>query len=69
MIKWQNVIDVHIQVDRRENTDLPFIVIQNQFEKHKDENNELCPLVNRNTRLPGVDYGKYETEFLNVKGD
>ena len=46
-----------------------FIVIQSQFEKHKDENNELCPLVNRNTRLPGVDYGKYETEFLNVKGD
>ena len=39
------------------------------FEKHKDENNELCPLVNRNTRLPGVDYEKYETEFLKMKGD
>lgn len=38
------------------------------FEKHKDENNELCPFVNRNTRLPGVDYRKYETEFLKVKG-
>ena len=37
------------------------------FEEHKNENNELCPFMNKNTRFPGVDYGKYETEFLNMK--
>ena len=37
------------------------------FEKHKNENNELCPFVNQNTRFPGVDYGKYEKEFLYMK--
>ena len=39
------------------------------FVKHKDEDNELCPFVNPSVRFPGVDYRKYETEFLKVKGE
>lgn len=39
------------------------------FEKHKDEDNELCPFVNPSVRIPWVDYRKCETEFLKVKGD
>jgi hypothetical protein len=37
--------------------------------KHKTEENALCPFVNTNTRFPGIDYHKYETEFLFVKGE
>lgn len=36
-------------------------------EKHKEENNLLCPFANHGTRYPGVDYRKYETEFLTLK--
>ena len=45
MFKCPNVIDVHIQVDRKENMDLPFIVIWNQqiWMLH-------ITVVNRNTR-------------------
>lgn len=39
------------------------------FEKHKDEDNMLCPFVNPSVRIPGVDYRKYETEFLKAKGE
>lgn len=39
------------------------------FVKHKDEDNELCPFVNPSVRIPGVDYRKYETDFLKVKGE
>lgn len=35
--------------------------------KHKTEENTLCPFANPTTRFPGVDYHKYETEFLSVK--
>ena len=38
------------------------------YEKYKDEENKLCPFVCKGTRFPGVDYRKYETEFLEVKG-
>lgn len=34
---------------------------------HKDENNSLCPFICSGTRFPGVDYTKYETNFLTVK--
>lgn len=37
-------------------------------DKHKDEDNALCSFVNPSTRFPGVDYRKYETEFLGVDG-
>lgn len=36
-------------------------------DRHKDENNSLCPFVCSGTRFPGVDYTKYETYFLSVK--
>ena len=36
-------------------------------EMYKDKDNELCPFVNPGTRFPGVDYKKYETDFLTVK--
>lgn len=36
-------------------------------DKHKDENNSLCPFVCSGTRIPEVDYTKYETDFLFVK--
>lgn len=38
------------------------------YEKYKDEENNLCPFVYKGTRFPGVDYRKYETEFLEAKG-
>lgn len=34
---------------------------------HKDENNSLCPFICYGTRFSGVDYMKYETNFLIVK--
>lgn len=37
-------------------------------EKYKNEENSLCPFVCKETRFSGVDYRKYETEFLEVKG-
>ena len=37
------------------------------YEKYKNENNELCPFVNQNTRFSKVNYRKYETEFLKMK--
>lgn len=37
-------------------------------EKHLNEDNDFCPFVNVNTRFRGVDYTKYETEFLTAKG-
>ena len=74
--KWRNVVDAPIQVDLKRkygstihcnleptNMDVTYYC----FEEHKNENNELCPFVNKNTRFPGVDYGKYETKFLNMK--
>ena len=39
------------------------------FENRKDEDNKLCPFVNPSVRIPGVDYEKYETKFLKVKGE
>lgn len=36
-------------------------------ERHLDETNELCPFVCAGARFPGVDYKKYETEYLTVK--
>lgn len=36
-------------------------------DSHRDEVNNLCPFENKNTRFPGVDYKKYETEYLTVK--
>lgn len=37
-------------------------------EKYKDEENSLCPFINPRTRFAGIDYRKYEIEFLEVKG-
>ena len=37
-------------------------------EKRKNEENLLCPFINPRTRLQGVDYRKYETKFLEVRG-
>ena len=36
-------------------------------DKHKHEENLLCPFINHSTRFPGVDYTKYETDFLTAK--
>lgn len=36
-------------------------------EIHHDETNKLCPFINKGNRFPGVDYKKYETEYLTVK--
>ena len=36
-------------------------------ERHKDRENTLCPFICSGTRFSGVDYHKYETEFLKVK--
>lgn len=35
-------------------------------DRHKDKTNSLCPFVCSGTRFPGVDYTKYETDFLSV---
>lgn len=35
-------------------------------DKHKDEQNTLCPFIDKNTRFPGVDYTKYETDDLTL---
>nr|DAE42514.1 MAG TPA: hypothetical protein [Caudoviricetes sp.] len=37
------------------------------MDEHKDEDNLLCPFICSGTRFPGVDYTKYETNFLTVK--
>ena len=35
--------------------------------ENKDKNNSLCPFVYPRTRIPGIDYTKYETDFLTAK--
>lgn len=39
------------------------------YDRHREEPNNLCPFTNAGTRFPGVDYKKYETEYLIVKED
>ena len=37
------------------------------MDDNKDKNNSLCQFVCSGTRNPGIDYTKYETDFLTVK--